>query len=409
MGCNNTKPAPAEAAEQAKATSTPAAAPGPTQADAAAGATPSSAAGGGGPEGKDPTALKAAADTFPGTPAENQAATKLQAVQRGRTGRRRAAKKKKQKALALGPPGLAQSRDPTAMQAAAATFPGTPAENTAATKLQAVQRGRQCRKTAAIADALSGVDLFAALSPRDMRQLVGRMAPRCYLSGADICVEGEIGDCMYFIAEGTVGFWIGGNKIDFEKGANTYFGEVALMHEPGTDEKYAGSKRTATARALVTSKILILGQAAFKEVMEKGGGDVLKQNTQNYIQKDVDRAAAAAATINELRDKKQGKGGGGAIDSAQIVRLIVQTALEPEEEGGKRVSCQSLFETIDVDDSGEIDMEEFTTFVKEQAAKKPSGPQPTDKEIETAFAFIDTDASGEISSMEFHAIFAGGE
>ena len=158
----------------------------------------------------------------------------------------------------------------------------------------------------------------------------------------------------------------------------------------------------------MTSKILILGQAAFKEVMEKGGGDVLKQNTQNYIQKDVDRAAAAAATINELRDKKQGKGGGGAIDSAQIVRLIVQTALEPEEEGGKRVSCQSLFETIDVDDSGEIDMEEFTTFVKEQAAKKPSGPQPTDKEIETAFAFIDTDASGEISSMEFHAIFAGG-
>ncbi len=86
--------------------------------------------------------------------------------------------------------------------------------------------------------------------------------------------------------------------------------------------------------------------------------------------------------------------------------MIVLAALEPAEEGGKRTSVQSLFELIDLDDSGEIDMKEFSTFVKEQASKSPDGPQPTDEELKAAFTFIDTDTSGEISSMEFHAIFS---
>ena len=89
------------------------------------------------------------------------------------------------------------------------------------------------------------------------------------------------------------------------------------------------------------------------------------------------------------------------------MRVIVLSALEPAP-GEKRRSVQSLFEEIDEDDSGEIDMKEFEAFVLAQAARTPGGPQPTVAEIAQAFRFIDIDGSGEISSFEFHQIFAPG-
>ena len=98
-------------------------------------------------------------------------------------------------------------------------------------------------------------------------------------------------------------------------------------------------------------------------------------------------------------------GAGGVADSAAIVRSIVRAARD-DDGSGESKSLIELFNDIDKDRSGEIDGDEFETFVKEQAARHPNGPQPTSEEIAGAFAFVDQDGSGEIDCMEFYNIFA---
>lgn len=92
---------------------------------------------------KDADQLAKAKEEFKGTDDEQKAATKLQAMQRGKNDRAEVEKKKK----------VVASKDETAAAAAAETFTGTDDEQAAAAKMQALQRGNQERKAVEAAKA----------------------------------------------------------------------------------------------------------------------------------------------------------------------------------------------------------------------------------------------------------------
>ena len=97
---------------------------------------------------KDEGALQQAAEEIPDNDATNAAATKLQAVQRGKQDRAEVAKKKN----------VVASKDEAAGAKAAEDFPASDETNAAATKLQAAQRGKQDRAAVEAAKAEHGTE-----------------------------------------------------------------------------------------------------------------------------------------------------------------------------------------------------------------------------------------------------------
>ena len=93
----------------------------------------------------------------------------------------------------------------------------------------------------------------------------------------------------------------------------------------------------------------------------------------------------------------------GIPESVTFIRNIVRAALvvgedeDADEVGRSRASLKKLFDAIDVDMSGEIDLEEFSTFVTEQATKIPGGSVPEQEDIKEAFAFIEFHAAEDAS------------
>lgn len=101
------------------------------------------------------------------------------------------------------------------------------------------------------------VPLFQELPEERLDQIAGLLAPHFAYPGEELMRENERGSVMYFISSGEVEILRGGRRITLGRG--DFFGEMALLHNRG---------RTATARAIVYSRLLSLSQRDFQRLLK---------------------------------------------------------------------------------------------------------------------------------------------
>ena len=106
--------------------------------------------------------------------------------------------------------------------------------------------------------------VFGRLEATLIADIVSMLRPRMAMQGETIMREGEIGDCMYFIASGECEVDVVPKAIVL--GSGDFFGEIALLEH---------GRRHATVRARTTCQLLMLTGDDFDELLERS--DELRQ------------------------------------------------------------------------------------------------------------------------------------
>lgn len=119
--------------------------------------------------------------------------------------------------------------------------------------------------------AIAGVDILAALEPGVRRRLATLATSRLFSPGETIVRQDEDADELFIIERGTVAVLLErGRKGSSEVtrlGRGQFFGEMALV---------TGEKRQATVRAVTECELMVLGHAAFHEVLS-GSPDLVRE------------------------------------------------------------------------------------------------------------------------------------
>jgi len=109
-------------------------------------------------------------------------------------------------------------------------------------------------------DLLDRVPVFRNAPPALRDELIISLKPMVFPPGADIARAGEVGDGIYFIAEGDVEVLSPDDgSVQATLGAGTYFGDLTLM---------LGERRTATVRSRDFSETFQLSAAEFSRIKE---------------------------------------------------------------------------------------------------------------------------------------------
>ena len=108
---------------------------------------------------------------------------------------------------------------------------------------------------------LKNVVLFKDLPIRDLAMVSSLMHERSYLADEVIFDEGEEGQGLFLVLSGRVKIVLptSANNVLLELGPGAFFGEVALLDQ---------SVRTAQARAIEDSEIVVLFRADFYSLLE---------------------------------------------------------------------------------------------------------------------------------------------
>jgi len=112
---------------------------------------------------------------------------------------------------------------------------------------------------------LKNVILFKDLSMRDLAMVDSLMHERQYLADEVIFDEGEEGQGLFLVLSGRVKIVLPANAetLLLELGPGAFFGEVALLDQ---------SVRTAQARAIEDTNIVVLFRAEFYSLLETHSG-----------------------------------------------------------------------------------------------------------------------------------------
>jgi len=180
---------------------------------------------------------------------------------------------------------------------------------------------------------LKNTFVFSGLSNRDLAAISKALVPRQYKSGEVIFWEKDVGNLMYIIRSGLV-------KIERQErwgkvktlaliGQGECFGEMALFGE---------GKRSATARVLEDSDMLVIDRESFL--------DVLAHNAQvafNMIQVLCRRLAVADTQITDIAFKNVN----GRVAS-QLLALADQYGIEKGKEKAinLRLTHQDIAEMV---------------------------------------------------------------
>jgi hypothetical protein len=113
-------------------------------------------------------------------------------------------------------------------------------------------------------------------------------------------------------------------------------------------------------------------------------------------------AEALRAAWKTKPGKKELKATVATLKTARKVRARELKKLGAEER--RREECRALFRTVDVDDSGAIDADEFAALMKEMCV-----PLDGASELAEAIATIDADGNGEVDFGEFYAWLHGAQ
>lgn len=107
-------------------------------------------------------------------------------------------------------------------------------------------------------DILRKVDFFKKADEIFIREVVNMIEPEVFLPGDYIIRQGEHGDCMYFLSNGSAEVVVGGNVVA-RLGAGSPFGEMALV---------SGDKRTASIRSTDYCDVYKLNKESFDRLRD---------------------------------------------------------------------------------------------------------------------------------------------
>src|SRR5688572_24536610 len=119
-------------------------------------------------------------------------------------------------------------------------------------------------RTVARASLLSRVDLFTGLDRITLSKLAANLDPVFHEDGVAACVQGEPGDSLHIVSDGTLGVFLVSESGEEQRvatlGVGEAFGEMALL---------TGEPRTATVRALGDAETLRLERTRFIELLTR--------------------------------------------------------------------------------------------------------------------------------------------
>jgi voltage-gated potassium channel len=107
-------------------------------------------------------------------------------------------------------------------------------------------------------ESVSKVPFFAALGPAAIADVTGMLRTMDLPARTTIIRKGQVGDCMYFIAEGEVEVDLPGKKVTL--GGGSFFGEMALL---------GNNRRSANITTTHVSKLLVLDLVDFRLLMAR--------------------------------------------------------------------------------------------------------------------------------------------
>ncbi|MBW8837005.1 MAG: cyclic nucleotide-binding domain-containing protein, partial [Burkholderia sp.] len=115
------------------------------------------------------------------------------------------------------------------------------------------------------AELLAGADLFAGLDRVTLAKLAANLDRVSLRKGEAACIEGEPGDSLYIVSEGTFGVFVGGAGEDRRLRVATLrpggcFGEMALL---------TGEPRSASVIADREGELLRLDQERFTDLLRR--------------------------------------------------------------------------------------------------------------------------------------------
>ena len=137
------------------------------------------------------------------------------------------------------------------------------------------------------------LNLFATLSPRELRVIDGLLHDRDYLKDEIVFDQGEEGQALYVVLSGKVlicrqGEPVTGRLAEIPAGA--LFGELALLD---------GAPRVAQARAAEDCVLAALSRADFTRLIETHGRIASKIALQ--LARDLGQKLVAANSANQTR------------------------------------------------------------------------------------------------------------
>ncbi|KAJ3655963.1 hypothetical protein Zmor_015070 [Zophobas morio] len=103
---------------------------------------------------------------------------------------------------------------------------------------------------------VQNVSLLAHLPQQLLEQVVLNMKAEIYLANDIIIKAGSVGDCMYFLASGTVGVWTPSGKEVCHLQDGAYFGEISLV--------FKDKRRTANIVAVEICEVYKLDRRIFR-------------------------------------------------------------------------------------------------------------------------------------------------
>jgi len=109
-----------------------------------------------------------------------------------------------------------------------------------------------------IVDSLEQVPIFADLDRAQLETLAKFAQDVEVAAGAELTHEGRYEGSVYVVISGMVEIERNGRTVDTIGPAN-FFGEIAAID---------GGPRTATVRAMVESRLVVLSQVQFNEVLD---------------------------------------------------------------------------------------------------------------------------------------------
>ena len=131
------------------------------------------------------------------------------------------------------------------------------------------------------------VDIFEPLSPENLRHLAELAESRLYAADEVVLRQGEPGEELFVIQRGKVvvrrDAGADAEHTVIHLGPSSFFGEMSLM---------TGAARTATVRTLEECELLVVGKAAFREVLESSH-DLAERICQTIAERQANQARVA--------------------------------------------------------------------------------------------------------------------
>ena len=110
-----------------------------------------------------------------------------------------------------------------------------------------------------LADLLANVSLFSRCSPRERGTLARHMETATLPADSTLIEEGEEGDALFLIIDGTASVRRGGEEV-LSVGPGAVFGEMALLD---------GEPRSATVIATAPVTVAVLGIRMFRTLLRE--------------------------------------------------------------------------------------------------------------------------------------------